>query len=58
MPPDMVQVETTHAAAPPEPEVQPEGLPRRPRRALAEESAAENEPLVQVETRPATSGSE
>jgi hypothetical protein len=58
MPPDMVQVETTHAAAPLEPDVQPESLSRRPRRPRAEETAVEGEPLVQVETRPATSGSE
>jgi ribonuclease E len=50
LPPDMVQVETTHAAPPlsePEPELT---QPRRPRRPAAE-PPVETGPLVQVETR-------
>jgi hypothetical protein len=58
IPPDMVQVETTHAAVPAEPDVQAESQPRRVRRPRPEETAVESEPLVQVETRSATSGSE
>jgi hypothetical protein len=54
----MVQVETTHAAQLPEPEVQPESQPRRARRPRVDETAGASEPLVQVETRPVTSGPE
>jgi hypothetical protein len=53
MPPDMVQVETAHSTAAPESELT-EDLPR-PRRPRPAMPAAASEPLVQVETRPATS---
>jgi ribonuclease E len=50
LPPDMVQVETTHAA-PPLGATEPDPIqPRRPRRP-APETPAETGPLVQVETR-------
>ena len=58
MPPDLVQVETTHAAALGEPVVPAGDQPRRPRRPRAQEAAAEGEPLVQIETRPVTSPTE
>ena len=54
LPPDMVQVETSHAQSPGLTEQpRPEELPRRPRRSQgqAEEPVVEAEPLVQIETR-------
>jgi len=51
VPNDMVQVETTHSAAPLEPQAQLEEQPRRPRRPRTPEPVVENEPLVQIETR-------
>jgi hypothetical protein len=54
----MVQVETSHAVAPAAPQAQGEEQPRRPRRARSPEAAAESEPLVQIETRSATSNTE
>jgi hypothetical protein len=54
MPADLVQVETSHAVPAAEPD-EPEQQVRRARRARAPEAAAEAEPLVQIETRPATS---
>jgi hypothetical protein len=57
MPHDLVQVETTtHSAAPSEAQAQNEDQPRRSRRPRAPESVVESEPLVQIETRSATSG--
>jgi ribonuclease E len=58
MPQDLVQVETAHVAPPPEVQGHLEELPRRARRPRAVDAVAEGEPLVQIETRSATSGTD
>ncbi len=57
IPQDLVQVETSNAPAPSELPAADE-QPRRPRRPRSSEAAPESEPLVQIETRSATSSTD